>query len=238
MKTLTPQTRARLLALTTLAFSVAPALAPSFRGYEAADFPQPILDLPVQPAPWAFALWSLIYLGLLAHAAVSLFQRAEDGAWNRIRLPLIASLFLGVSWLEIATRAPVLATVQILAMAGFALIALPRLPKRASPLLRQPVALYAGWLTAASGVACGVVATGYGLAAPETVALIILPLIALTALIVIRKTTPPLAYALGVSWALIGVIARNWGSSPAITALSAAAIALILALTALQARQR
>ena len=51
-----------------LAFALAPALTNPFTGFTADQLPVPQIDPPIQPAGYAFAIWGLIYLWLIASA--------------------------------------------------------------------------------------------------------------------------------------------------------------------------
>jgi hypothetical protein len=224
--------KAILLLTATFAFVVASYTARNFRGYEPSDFPVPYQDPPIQPAGWAFAIWGLIYLWLILHAGYGLLKRADDTGWDAPRWPLMVSVALGASWLAVAQIAPVWATVQIWIMWAGAVIALAYAPKRREHwLLSAPVGLYAGWLTAAAGVATGVVLLGYGIMSQTGSALAMLAVIAAIALAVTRLMVPPVTYPAGVIWALIGVIAANGAAMPLIAGAAAVA-ALILAASA------
>ena len=218
-----------LLAVTTL-FMIAPFFARSFRGYAPEDFPNPITDLPVQPAGWAFSIWSVIYLALLVSAVIGALRESENALWDAPRVPLILSLGLGISWLEVAQVAPIPATIQIFAMAATAIWAVARLPRQ-NHIARQPAALYAGWVTAASGVSLGVVLTGYGVLAPETAAVVCLLGISAVALIVTHLFKAPRAYPFAVCWALFGVIVANMNNGMMIPSLAALAISALVAVT-------
>ena len=180
--------RAWLLVLVTLLFVIAPFFAKSFRGYAPEDFPNPITDLPVQPAGWAFSIWSVIYLGLLLMAIFGAVKQAQNEDWDRTRLPMIISIGLGVSWLEVAQVAPIAATVQIFGMAASAIWAMTRLSQKSTLLLDGAIGLYAGWVTAASGVSLGVVLTGYGVLRPDAAAIVCLSLICIVAVVVTHES--------------------------------------------------
>ncbi|WP_406736828.1 hypothetical protein [Thioclava sp. GXIMD4215] len=204
--------KAILLFVATLAFVLSPLWSPSFKGYDPSMFPNPVDKPAVQPAGWAFSIWSLIYLWLVIHAAWGLFKRAEVSGWDQPRWPLFLSLALGASWLVVATSQPWLATLQIWIMWAAAVWAMARAPRTLeSALLSWPISLYAGWLTAASAVGTGVVLIGYNIGSETVVTLLMLSLVAAISLTLILWLRPPRGYALGVIWALIGVIAANWG---------------------------
>jgi MFS family permease len=228
----------RLKAILTLAaataFAVGPFLSPGFGGFDPNLFPIPQDRPPVQPAGYAFAIWGPIYLALIAHAAFGLFARAEDDAWDAPRWPLMASLALGAPWIAVAQTSATMATVLIWAMLASALAALITTgPGRRDGWLRiAPLALYAGWLTAASWVSIGLMLGGYGIASASTSAWIALAGAAATAANVQRRLPQAPFYGLAVAWALVAVAVRNWGETTTL-ALAAALAAVAMAALAL-----
>lgn len=227
--------RAALLLLVTLAFGAAPFLTPPFRGYDPALFPVQIDRPSVQPAGYAFAIWSVIYLWLITHAVTSLWKRAENPVWDRTRLPLVAAIALGSAWLSIAPVAPIVATVTILIMAGTAITAFLRADTETDRwLLSAPISILAGWLSAAAAVSTGVVIAGYGLLSDTAAALVMIATtLALSIAVQRRKPRMPV-YGLTVIWALAGIVVANAGLNPAAAiaaGLGIAAMALTLRAT-------
>ncbi|MEX3016375.1 hypothetical protein [Gymnodinialimonas hymeniacidonis] len=218
---------AALTFATAIAFAVVPVFTQPFTGFDPAQLPIPVERLPIQPAGYAFALWGLIYLGLIASAAYGLFKHAIDPDWAPFRPWLIISMVLGAAWIPVALAAPVPATVMIIAMWASALAALLRSP--ATPYARAPIGLYTGWLTAASCVAASTVAAGYGLASQNTASWIALA-IALIATITITRKTDTLAYPGAVVWALIGTMIANWNIFPAFATAAALGALLLIAI--------
>ena len=51
----------------------------------------------MQPAGYAFSIWGVIYLALVAGAVFGLIRRAEHAGWDAARWPLIASLAVGAA---------------------------------------------------------------------------------------------------------------------------------------------
>ena len=159
----------------------------------------------------AFSIWGLIYSGLILAAAWALWRPETMPSWGHAAVPLGISLFVGLFWIEAALRSPPLATVMILVMAAAAILAL----LRGGPGWREwaPIGLYAGWLTAASGVALSVVATGHGILAPRTAAIVLI-ICVLIAAVAVAATRPGVwTYRAGVIWALFGVIVANAAAS-------------------------
>ena len=221
-----------LVLVAALAFAASPILVPGFNGFEADQFPVPQVNPPVQPAGYAFAIWGLIYLWLIAGAVFGLVKRADDPDWAAMRPPLFASLAIGATWLAVAQMSPVAATVLIWAMWATAVISLFRVGDTDRWLQQAPVAIYAGWLTAASCVAVGLLLGGYEWLPPTLSALVALALaLALAVILQYRLHRAP-EYGLTVIWALVGVIVANW--QPLNVAVAGLAVIGIIAILALR----
>jgi hypothetical protein len=222
--------RAWILLLATLAFGVAPFLTPPFTGYDPTRFPVPIERPSIQPAGYAFAIWSVIYLWLILHAVFGLWKRQGSAAWDAVRLPLAVAVGIGAAWLWIAGQSAIWGTVTIWMMAAAAILAF----LRADPgvdrwMLSGPTAILAGWLTAATAVSTGVLVAGYGWLGDTAAAAATLALALAVAAVVQRRRAPMPVYGLTVIWALVGVIVANAGANLTVAALAAAGIALMAA---------
>jgi hypothetical protein len=221
---------ALILLAATLAFAVAPFVTPPFTGYDPSIFPVRVERPSIQPAGYAFAIWSVIYLWLIAHAVFGLWKRGDDPAWNAVRLPLGIALGVGTVWLWIAGQSAIWGTVTIWIMAGGALLAF----LRADPgvdrwMLSGPTAIFAGWLTAASAVSTGVLVAGYGWLGDTATAAAMLALVLVIAVTVqLRRPQMPV-YGLTVIWALVGVIVANASANLTVAALAGAGIAVMAA---------
>src|SRR6056297_4005485 len=178
------QLKAVLTLLAAVAFLLSPFFSSGFNGFTPDQFPIPQVDPPVQPAGYAFSIWGLIYLALLAGAVYGLFKRANDAGWDAARWPLIASLVVGAAWIPIANRSVFGATVLIWLMLVTAVLALLAAGKSDRLWQRSPIALYAGWLTAASCVALGLVLAGYGVLGAQMAALAMIVMALVVALVV------------------------------------------------------
>jgi len=201
--------KAILLLSAAVAFAMSPFLSAGFNGFAADQFPVPQLDPPVQPAGYAFSIWGLIYLLLLLGAGFGLLMRADDAGWDRYRWPLTISLVIGAAWIPVAGFSPFWATVLIWLMLATAIAALIVVPRADRLWLRTPVALYAGWLTAASCVALGLMLAGHGVTGSTAAALLCLALALVIAAVVqsVRPDSPE--YAGAVIWALGAVALSN-----------------------------
>ena len=203
------RSKAALVLLAAIAFLLSPFFSSGFNGFSPGQFPIPQVDPPVQPAGYAFSIWGLIYLALLVGAVHGLIRRAQDGGWDAARWPLFASLAVGAAWIPIANRSVFGATVMIWIMLVTAVLALRAAGKGDRLLLRLPIALYAGWLTAASSVAIGLVLAGYGWLGGTTAALLCITL-ALAIAVAVQLSRPDTPeYSMAVIWALVGIIVSN-----------------------------
>ena len=225
----TAKLKAVLVLVASVAFVLSPLLTQPFTGFDPAQMPIPVEKPPIQPAGYAFSIWGVIYLWLLASALYGLFRRDTAPDWDRARWPLFASLAIGAGWIAVALAAPVMATILIWAMLAGALWALGLAPARDRAWLALPVGLYAGWLTAASCVALGTVAIGYGLGGEMTISWLMLLVALLLAVTLTRRLHIP-SYPIAVAWALVGVLAANGPSPFGIAAGAGAAFLLALAL--------
>nr|WP_321510420.1 hypothetical protein [uncultured Celeribacter sp.] len=230
--------------LAALAFAAGPFVVPGFGGFDPNLYPIPQNDPPVQPATYAFAIWGLIYLWLLISAGFGLIRRAEAIDWAPMRPALAVALLIGATWLPVATISPVLATVLIFAMLIAALKAMQQAPVLDPWLARAPVALFAGWLTAASFAALGLLGAGYGVIFGQ-VGWAYIALIGALAVALYGAHMRPDAplYSLGVAWALIAIMLHNLdlrASSEASfgVALAAGAATLLVLANALRAWRR
>jgi hypothetical protein len=200
--------KAILILTAAIAFSLSPLTTTGFNGFSPDQFPVPQIDPPIQPAGWAFSIWGVIYLWLIASAAYGLLKRDKDAGWDATRWPLLVSLAIGATWVPVANLSPLWATGLIWLMWAGAVLALLRTPGADIWWLRAPVAIYAGWLTAASCVGTAILATGNGATPVLTVhAGFLLLALALASLVLRRLPTP--AYAITVVWALIGIAVAN-----------------------------
>lgn len=193
--------------LLSLSFALSPLLSNGFGGFSPESFPVQVERWPMQPAGWAFSIWGVIYLSLILASALAVVRPADMPGWDRVALPLGISLAVGVPWIEVAGSAPVASTAMIIFMAGGAVLAM----LRAGPgwLEGVPLGLYAGWLTAASGVAVSVVLTGYGVVDAQMAALLMLVAALTVALSISARRPTNWAYPAAVSWALFGIIVIN-----------------------------
>jgi len=219
---------ALILLIATLAFGIAPFITPPFTGYDPTLFPVQIERPSIQPAGYAFSIWSVIYLWLILHAVYGLWKRPENPAWDAVRLPLTVAVGVGAVWLWIAGFSAIWGTVTIWIMAAGAIAAFLRAdPEVDRWMLSGPTAIFAGWLSAASAVSTGVFIAGYGWLSDTASAAAMLALVLGIAVTVQMRRPQMPVYGLTVIWALIGVIVANASANLTVAVLAASGIAVM-----------
>ena len=201
-----------LTLLFAILFALSPLASDGFNGFKPDQFPVVQERWPVQPAGWAFSIWGLIYLWLIAGSVWGLLKAPYDPEWQRMRRPLLVSLIVGTFWIAAANASPILATAMIVVMVVAAIIAFLRAGHGQPFWQVGPVGLYAGWLTAATGVAIAVLLSGYGIMSARPAAMLLIVVVLALALWVQSRRPSGVTYPIAVAWALIGIVAANWGT--------------------------
>lgn len=201
------------VAIAAACFAIAPAVTQPFTGYTADQLPFPQPDPVIQPPGWVFSIWGVIYSGLILGAGFGLLKRRGSEDWRAMRPGLAAALVVGTVWLAIANWSPILATVTIIAMALCAVHALVKTGQQDWWWQVAPVAIFAGWLTAASGVSLSVTLAGFGVLSAQIAAIGSLLLVLLAAVAVQARRQGAWPYSFGVGWALMGVSVSAAGQS-------------------------
>lgn len=201
--------KAILVLTAALAFALSPLTTAGFNGFRPDQFPVPQIDPPVQPAGYAFSIWGLIYVWLIAGSVFGLLKRDTDPGWDRMRWPLFTSLTVGAVWIPVAQTSPFWATILIWIMLATSVWALLTAGRQDRAWLQAPIALYAGWLTAASCVALALMLAGHGNLQAQTAALIMIGLALLIAMLVQPLRPSATEYSAALIWALFGILVAN-----------------------------
>jgi len=201
--------KAILVLLAAVLFAIMPLFATEFEGFKVDAFPVPQDTAPIQPSKYVFSIWALIYLWLVAGMAFGLLKRVDYPRWDKMRMSLLVSLAIGITWLPAAQISPIWATLLIWLMLLSAIKALFYAPKIDKVWARAPVSVYTGWLTVASSVALGLVLGGYGIMTPHNAAIVVLFVaLGFAATVQITLGRAPL-YGTTVAWGLMGIVVAN-----------------------------
>jgi hypothetical protein len=157
-----PKTGLRILVALTIVgmivMNVLAAALPLFgRGTAAVSALYPAL---VTPAGYVFAIWGLIYIGMLAYAVAQFLKPlAEDELPDRLAWPLILSSVANVAWLFLWQSLNIYWTVPVMLVLLSSLIAAYLTARRGRPdrpsvlerwAVRAPLGLYLGWISVAT----------------------------------------------------------------------------------------
>lgn len=237
----------RLILLSAVIFAIAIGYSQTAIGWgqSPAEFAADS-DETLRVASYAFAIWGIIYLGLLAHAVFQLLPQGRGRPLTEaLGWPAVAAL-LGIGWWVVAAALDAETTTIVLIFGSLLVILVPLLLRarqirglgRKNPelwLTAWPLMLLAGWLTIAAPVNLITVLTGNealpDVLPPTSWAILAVGLVALTALIVTARLRQ-IAYALPIAWGLLAVFVAEEPRNTllAYVALTAATAVLVAAI--------
>jgi benzodiazapine receptor len=187
------------------------------------------------PAGYAFSIWTLIYLGLLAFSVYQALP-ANAARYRSIRSLYIVSCLLNCTWIYFWHREQIaICLAIILVLCGTLIFIRYRLMGFDSTgdtwLTKAPFGLYAGWVTAASTVNF-LVLLAYlkaGLSgAGENVIGIVLIAVATGAAIFARAALRDYFFPLAVAWALTAIAINQSGNTAIVVATAVGVVTCIV----------
>lgn len=197
------------------------------------------------PAGYAFSIWSIIYVGLIAFSIYQALPSQSDNArFARIRSLYIANCAANCGWLYLwhydYIGLSILAMLLILSTLVLINLNLRGIESGAELwTTKLPFNIYFGWITAATILNASIALVYFGVQTSAAITAILACLLIATATflaVIIRRNFDFPAYALTIMWALIA-IAVNQSAN---TIIFAAAIigAIISLLTAFFGRKK
>lgn len=234
----------RLIVLGSAAFAVVAGQGQMALGWgqTAAEFAADS-DATLKVVGFAFAIWGVIYLGLLVYAVRQVLpQTGETVLIQRFGWPSALAL-IGIGlWIVAAALDAELATI-VLIFGALSVLLIPLMRNagaiRTLPIhdwdrwtVVWPLSLLAGWLTVAAPLNLITVATGNGnvptILPPTIWAMIALAMVVLVALGVTHRIRT-VAYALPIAWGLLGAfVAEQSRNTPLAYFALAAAVAVLV----------
>jgi len=198
-------------------------------------------DQTLRAAPYAFSIWGLIYLGLIAYAIFQLRAR-ETPAVVAFGWPSALAAASCAVWI-LASAFDMKAASVVIILTGAAAAISPLL-KRPAPntglertLVIWPNALLAGWLTIATALNVLTVFTGWQVITPGTAqpaALAALGIVALVAISVSLRAKSAI-YLLPIVWGLAAVYVAESADKPLVARVAAGAAVALLAVAGVAA---
>lgn len=198
-------------------------------------------DVLILPANYAFAIWGLIYVGLIAYGLYQLrLSQRRDPAIRQVNILLIAACLAQIAWIYLFTLQQfwwsVLAMLAILLPLIGAYLQLRTGEERVSRnrrwLAQIPFSVYLAWISVATivNIACALYSSGWngwGLS-PIVWTVIMLVIGAIVAGLVVWQRRD-LAFGLVFVWAYLAIALRQ----SAISAIWITAVVLALAIVGL-----
>jgi hypothetical protein len=199
------------------------------------------------PAGVAFAIWSVIYLGLLAYAVWQFTPGQSAKPRHRaVGYGVAASAVLNAVWIACVLAWRIAESfVIIVLLLGVLLVTfvrVSRIPGRGSVaeivLIDGVIGLYLGWVTVAAAANLAAWLADIGIAgwaeAPGTPGVIVLIVAGLIAVFTAWRGGR-WAPAVATSWGLVWIAVGRWDEAPAAPAVAATAIVLVVVMLAVAA---
>ncbi len=207
---------------------------------------------PIAPAGPAFAIWSVIYLGLVAYAVWQLLPKQSGverhrrlGYWIAASLILNAGWILSVQFNLLALSVPVIALLLAVLGVAFGLCLTFRPTSAVDTIVTDgTVGLYLGWVSIATAANIAAVLTasgftGYGISSNVwgvgVVAVAGLVGVAV-AIVGHGRIAPAVALSWGLGWVAVGRLTGELVSISVGIAAVAAAVIVLAATAAIRAR--
>lgn len=196
----------------------------------------------VTPAGYVFAIWGLIYLGLLAFTVFQAWRRDHPVVRRLGYLPAITGV-LNATWLPLFHYEVFVLTVPVMVLLLLTLIAIhlrlwamrDRIDRAAFWAVRVPFSIYLGWITVATiaNVAQTLSALGFdGFGIPPTWIASAVLLLGLAIALRFVWRFGDAAYGLVIVWAFVGIVVKEAASDlvPWVAGIGALAVAALVVL--------
>jgi len=190
----------------------------------------------VTPAGYAFSIWSLIYVGLIAFSIYQLLQ-ANLARFRAVRSFYIFSCALNCAWLYFWHRDQIIICFVIILALAATLVLISRQLRDPESLrdtwfAKEPFGLYFGWVTAAAFVNFAIMLKFLRVDLSPTagtfMAVSLILLVAAIAILVRYKLKTSL-YPLAIAWALTAIAVKQSGQTLIVTAAAVGVIACLIA---------
>ncbi|MEL7361221.1 MAG: tryptophan-rich sensory protein [Bacteroidota bacterium] len=180
----------------------------------------------VTPAGWAFAIWGVIFLGVLVFAAYQARPGARGARYDALGVPFVSATVLTglwqIPWLTGRLGLAAVVIVGILASLIWLYVRLDRMGMTTTErwLLGVPTSLFLAWLTVATPLNITVaLADAFGTGAAFWPPLLVAIVAGIGALLLSR--TGDVAFAGVLVWAFAAIYARNGAAAPLLTGVLA-----------------
>ena len=196
----------------------------------------------ITPAGYAFAIWSLIYLGLIVFSIYqALPSNTENPRFKNIRTLYILNCAANCLWIYLWHYDQILASLGVMFVILGTLALINANLRNAESfaetwLARIPFSLYFGWVTVATILNFTIALVFLGVNASEANSILLssaLIVVAVILGILVRFKLNIFAYPLAIAWALTAIAVKQSGKTSIVVCAAFGVIALLItALTA------
>lgn len=207
-------------------------------GYVNGVTPQTISDkypTNITPAGYAFAIWSLIYLGMIAFSIYQL-TGANVVRFRPLRSLYITSCALNCAWIYFFHQDQIAVCLAVI-LVFLAVLFLINVKLRQfnsiadSVMVKLPFGIYFGWVTAASLINFAVLLMylGVDLGSSSTIFAVFCILLAAALGVLVRIKLTNYFYPLAIAWALTAIAVKQSGQTWIVSAAAVGVIACLIA---------
>jgi hypothetical protein len=190
----------------------------------------------ITPAGYAFAIWSLIYLGLIAF---SIYQSlpSQTERFRGLRRVYIVSCVANCAWLYFWSQEQIVLCVGIIValLVTLAVINIRLIKTETNAeywFAKAPFGIYFGWVTAATILNAAIALVYLNVTVSNETAVIMgagLLLIAAALGVIVRWRIVNYFYPLAIAWALTAIAVKQSGQTPIVVAAAVGVIACLIA---------
>ena len=191
----------------------------------------------VTPSGYAFAIWSLIYLGLIAFSIYqALPSQTDNPRFRSIRTVYIANCAANCFWLYLWHYDSILAALAVMFFLLLTLVLINvNLQNTQSTaetwLARIPFSIYFGWITVATILNFSITLVFLGVNTSESNSIILSAILIVVATVLgifIRFKLAIFAYPLAIAWALTAIAVKQSGKTAIVVCAAFGVIALLV----------
>lgn len=191
----------------------------------------------ITPAGYAFSIWSLIYIGLLAFSIYQALPANEDNRFfKRVRTIYIVNCVANCAWIyawhyELVALS-ILIMFVLLGTLAFINVVLIRADSTAEIITTKfPFNLYFGWVTVATILNASITLVYLGVQFPPTPSSIIGAILIFTAAaigILLRFKISSFFYPIAIAWGLTAIAVKQSGDTIIVVAAAIGVISLLI----------
>lgn len=191
---------------------------------------------PVTPSGYAFSIWTLIYVGLIAFSTWQLLP-ANRARFANIRSFYILSSALNCGWLYMWHSDQIAICSLLLLLLAVSLFFINLYLRRTEGpgdywLVKAPFGIYFGWVTAATLVNFAILLVYWRVDLSETawvIVSVVLILLAAALGVILRMRLNNYLYPLAIAWALAAIGVKQSGNTAVVVASAIGLIACLIA---------